>query len=82
MLITVHNSYIVIANRTRVINSYLHCRYYGVCCLNQFTIGPNDEPLAVKLVEIYFCFFKVSITIIIDDAYCIINSSYYYCSCF
>ena len=36
-------------------------RYFGACCLNQMVIGPHDEALAAKLIEIYFTFFKVII---------------------
>jgi len=44
-----------------VLYLYVCCRYYGVCCLNQFILGPNDDNLAIKLMCMYFTFFKVFI---------------------
>ena len=34
-------------------------RYYVICFLNQVVINPQDKSLALKLVHIYFSFFKV-----------------------
>ena len=39
--------------------SPLSSRYYAVCFLNQVVIGHEEVGLAMKLVNIYFSFFKV-----------------------
>ncbi|CAI8041457.1 CCAAT/enhancer-binding protein zeta [Geodia barretti] len=51
---------------TREIESLLHrpnispkAQYYGVCCLNQLVLSPEDGPLVAKLMDVYFTFFKV-----------------------
>ena len=34
-------------------------RYYGFCCMNQFTLTRHDQDIANRLLIIYFSFFKV-----------------------
>ncbi|XP_034837620.1 CCAAT/enhancer-binding protein zeta [Maniola hyperantus] len=36
-------------------------QYYGVCFLNQFFLGKDDNRIAENLIRIYFAFFKASI---------------------
>ncbi|CAH2233430.1 jg11612 [Pararge aegeria aegeria] len=36
-------------------------QYYGICFLNQFFLGKDDNRIAENLIRIYFAFFKASI---------------------
>ena len=35
------------------------CRYYGVCCINQFVLSNDNQELVEHLVKVYFVFFQV-----------------------
>ena len=62
LLITISVSMVIIIfflNIPVATLTLLCCRYYCICCLNQFTIAPDDQELAGKLIDIFFTFFKV-----------------------
>ena len=62
LLITISVSMVIIIfflNIPIATLTLLCCRYYCICCLNQFTIAPDDQELTGKLIDIFFTFFKV-----------------------